>query len=70
MQTQENVEVRDLLSLKRKELAFILGYFYSDYDLASLVHPLSKYTSSLVQLSVYLGTLADGLDSSPLGHGP
>lgn len=37
---------RDLLSLKRKELAFILGYFYSDYDLASLVHPLSKYTSS------------------------
>lgn len=37
---------RDLLSLKRKELAFILGYFYSDYDLASLVHPLSKYASS------------------------
>ena len=28
---------RDLLSLKRKELAFILGYFYSDYDL-SLIH--------------------------------
>lgn len=37
---------RDLLSLKRKELAFVLGYYYSDYDLASLVHPLSKYTSS------------------------
>ncbi len=27
---------RDLLSLKRKELAFILGYFYSDYDLSFL----------------------------------
>lgn len=37
---------RDFLSLKRKELAFVLGYYYSDYDLASLVHPLSKYTSS------------------------
>ena len=39
---------RELLSLKRKELAFVLGYYYSDYDLASLVHPLSKggYTIS------------------------
>lgn len=37
---------RDLLSLKRKELAFILSYYYSDYDLASLVHPLSKYTTT------------------------
>lgn len=37
---------RDLLSLKRKELAFVLGYYYSDYDLASLVHPLSKYVNS------------------------
>lgn len=37
---------RDLLSLKRKELGFILGYYYSDYDLASLVHPLSHYTHS------------------------
>ncbi|MDD3036573.1 helix-turn-helix transcriptional regulator [Bacteroides sp.] len=37
---------RELLTLKRKELAFILGHYYSDYDLASLVHPLSKYTSS------------------------
>ena len=27
---------RELLSLKRKELAFVLGYYYSDYDLASL----------------------------------
>ena len=36
---------RELLSLKRKELAFVLGYYYSDYDLASLVHPLSKYTN-------------------------
>ena len=34
-----------MLSLKRKELAFVLGYYYSDYDLASLVHPLSKYTN-------------------------
>ena len=37
---------RELLSFKRKELAFILGQFYSDYDLSMLVHPLSKYTSS------------------------
>ncbi len=37
---------RELLSLKMKELAFILGQFYSDYDLSMLVHPLSKYTSS------------------------
>ena len=37
---------RDLLSLKRKELAFILGYYYSDQDLASLLHPLSQYTTS------------------------
>lgn len=37
---------REMLSLKRKELAFILGNYYSDYDLASLVHPLSKYTST------------------------
>ena len=34
-------------------------------------HPscLSNLTS-LVQLSIYFGTLADGPDSSPLGHGP
>ena len=31
---------RELLSFKRKELAFILGQFYSDYDLSMLVHPL------------------------------
>ncbi len=38
---------RDLLSLKRKELAFVLGYYYSDYDLSrNLVHPLSKYVNS------------------------
>ena len=42
----ESKVCRDLLSLKRKELAFVLGYYYSDYDLASLVHPLSKYTST------------------------
>lgn len=35
-----------MLSLKRKELAFVLGYYYSDYDLSSLVHPLSKYVNS------------------------
>lgn len=37
---------RELLSLKRKELVFLLGHYYSDYDLASLIHPLSKYTDS------------------------
>ncbi|WP_077152805.1 helix-turn-helix transcriptional regulator [Bacteroides bouchesdurhonensis] len=37
---------RELLSLKRKELAFVLGYYYSDYDLAGLIHPLSNYTNS------------------------
>lgn len=43
---RENKVCRELLSLKRKELAFVLGYYYSDYDLATLVHPLSKYTNS------------------------
>lgn len=43
---KEKKVCRDLLSLKRKELAFVLGYYYSDYDLATLVHPLSKYTTS------------------------
>ena len=28
------------------------------------------WLTSLVQLSDYLGTLAGGPDSSPLGHGP
>lgn len=37
---------RDLLSLKLKELSFILGYCYTDYELATLVHPLSQYTTS------------------------
>lgn len=37
---------RELLSLKRKELAFILSSYYSDYELSTLIHPLSKYTSS------------------------
>lgn len=37
---------RELLSLKRKELAFILGHYYTDYELASLIHPLSQYTTS------------------------
>ncbi|MBC8592858.1 helix-turn-helix transcriptional regulator [Oscillospiraceae bacterium N12] len=37
---------RELLSFKRKELGFILGNFYSDYELSTLVHPLSKYTTS------------------------
>ena len=34
------------MSLKRKELAFILSSYYSDYELSTLVHPLSKYTTS------------------------
>lgn len=42
----ESKVCRDLLSSKRKELAFVLSYYYSDYDLASLVHPLSQYTST------------------------
>lgn len=42
----DNKICRDLLSLKRKELAFILSYYYNDIDLATLVHPLSKYTTS------------------------
>lgn len=37
---------RELLLFKKKELSFILGQFYSDYDLSMLIHPLSKYTSS------------------------
>lgn len=41
-----NKVCRDLLSMKRKELVFVLGFYYSDYDLATLVHPLSKYTGS------------------------
>ncbi|MCQ4908365.1 hypothetical protein NE479_12495, partial [Phascolarctobacterium faecium] len=32
---------RELLSFKRKELAFLLGEYYSDYDLSILVHTLS-----------------------------
>lgn len=37
---------RDLLAFKRKEIGFILGRYYSDYELASLLHPLSQYTTS------------------------
>lgn len=37
---------RELMVLKKKECAFILSYYYSDYELASLVHPLAHYTSS------------------------
>lgn len=37
---------RDLLSFKRKELAFILSCYYSDYELSPLVHSLSQYTTS------------------------
>ena len=37
---------RELLSLKKKELAFILSSCYSDYELSTLVHSLAKYTSS------------------------
>lgn len=42
----EDKVCRELLSFKRKELAFVLGHYYSDYELASLVHSLSEYTSS------------------------
>lgn len=37
---------RDLLSLKRKELGFILSHFYTNYELSMLVHSLAQYTSS------------------------
>lgn len=37
---------RDLLSLKRKELGFVLGYYYDDHSLSTLVHPLAQYASS------------------------
>lgn len=37
---------RDLLTLKRKELSFIMSYYYSNVELASIVHSLSRYTSS------------------------
>lgn len=37
---------KELLSFKQKELSFILGHCYSDYELSMLVHPLSKYTDS------------------------
>lgn len=37
---------RELLSFKQKELSFLLGQCYSDYELSMLVHPLSKYTDS------------------------
>ena len=30
---RDNKICRELLSLKRKELAFVLGYYYSDYDI-------------------------------------
>lgn len=37
---------RDMLSLKRKELGFILSYYYNDQELATLIHPLFQYTTS------------------------
>lgn len=37
---------RELLSLKRKEIAYVLSFYYNDYDLASLVSPLAKYMNS------------------------
>lgn len=37
---------RSLLSLKRKELGFILSHFYTNYELSMLVHSLAQYTSS------------------------
>ena len=41
----ESKVCRDLLSLKRKELAFVLGYYYSDDDLASLVLPIFLFVA-------------------------
>lgn len=37
---------RDLLSLKRKELGYILSNFYTNYELSTLVHPLAQYINS------------------------
>ena len=37
---------REILCFKRKELAFILGNYYSDYELSMLIHPLAQYTNS------------------------
>lgn len=37
---------RELLELKRKELYYLLAHYYTDYELSSIVHSLSKYTSS------------------------
>lgn len=37
---------RDLLSFKRKEIGFILGRYYSDDELSSLLHPLTEYKTS------------------------
>ena len=37
---------KELLLFKQKELSFILGHCYSDYELSMLIHPLSKYTNS------------------------
>ncbi|MEL5893579.1 helix-turn-helix transcriptional regulator [Bacteroides sp. GD17] len=37
---------KELLAFKQKELGFLLGQYYSDYELSMLVHPLSKYTNS------------------------
>lgn len=36
----------ELLLLKRKEIGFILGRYYSNQDLASLLHPLAEYQDS------------------------
>lgn len=37
---------KELLQFKQKELAFILSRFYTEYELSTIVHPLSKYTNS------------------------
>lgn len=37
---------KELLAFKQKELGFLLGQYYTDYELSMLVHPLSKYTNS------------------------
>lgn len=37
---------RELLTLKNKELTHVLHFLYTDRELATLAHPLSKYLSS------------------------
>ena len=53
---------REILCFKRKELAFILGNYYSDYELSMLIHPLAQYTNSFHCQS------QDGRGTCPVGR--